>query len=475
LLNNLNFLNPGQPWPPKSEYERLKRYDNNRKLFQNKHTEVYEDQFKRIERVIGNFGEVVSYQVIVNYQKLISIKVADLLFGEAPKIKCGDNNSTEQETIDTIEKRSELINTAYKIAIDVSRYGDGLIYVYRDNKGGKIGYTQPPLWLPVTNYASGEIINHVIAYTSNEGQNLTVQIHFKGYYEQREYTLDTGINTTIKSLVSSNNIQTGLDDFAVIQVPNIQTTDSIFGMDDYTDIDSIISEIIVRLSQISRVLDKHAAPSVQGPSMALEQDPTTGEWKLKMGNYFPRDTQDDPSVEYITWDGQLASSFQMIEKLTNILYVVSEMGPTLLGDTENAGGQATSGTAFKLRMISPLAKVRRIAMRFTPALEKALRLCSQLGGEGIKNLKDAEISIQWRDGLPNDELETANIMNTRTGGKATISQKRAIELINDMTEEQAEEELQQILDEESALNPLTPPPMSGENEPKKDDIEGDLE
>jgi hypothetical protein len=443
----------------------LKQYENNRKLFQCKHTEVYEEQFKRIERVIGNFGEVVNYQVIVNYQKLISLKVADLLFGEPPKIKSGDDGSREQETIKQIEKTSELTNTAYKIAIDVSRYGDGLIYVYSNGKGGKIGFTQPPLWFPITDAITNEITNHVIAYTWDDGKKLTCQIHYKGYYELREYNLDTGIETTIKSLVSSQYINTGLDDFAIIQVANVQTTDSCFGMDDYTDIDSIISEIIVRLSQISRVLDKHAAPSVQGSSMALEQDPMTGEWKLKMGNFFPRDTKDDPEVAYITWDGQLEASFKMIEKLTNILYVISEIGPTLLGDMENSGGQATSGTAFKLRMISPLAKVKRIAMRFTPALEKALKLCSQLGGDKIVNLKNADISIQWRDGLPNDELEMANIMNTRTGGKATISQKRAIELMDDMTEEQAEEELQRIQDEEAAMNPLTPPPMSGENIP----------
>lgn len=457
MLTDLSFLNLGEPWPPKSERERLKRYDNNRKLFQNKHSEVYEEQFKRIERVIGNFGEVISYQVIINYQKLISLKVADLLFGEPPKIKAGDEKSEEENTVKQIEKKSELTNTAYKIAIDISRYGDGLIYVYRDEKGGKIGFTQPPLWFPVVDYATNNIINHVIAYTADEGKKLICQIHYKGYYEVMEYVLETGINTTIKSLVSTSTVQNGLDDFAIIQIANIQTTDSCFGMDDYTDIDSIVSEIIVRLSNISRVLDKHAAPSVTGPSGAIEQDPQTGEWKLKMGNYFPKDSKEDPDVAYVTWDGELEASFKMVEKLTDILYIISEMGPTLLGDMENTGGQATSGTAFKLRMISPLAKVKRIAMRFAPALEKALKLCSQLGGEGITNLKNVDISIAFRDGLPDDELEQANIMSARTGGKATISQKRAIELLDDMTEEQAEEELQRIQEEEEMLNPTVIP------------------
>ena len=45
---------------------------------------------------------------------------------------------------------------------------------------------------------------------------------------------------------------TGLDDFAVLHVPNTTTSRSLYGMDDYTDIDSIVSELEVRIDQIAR-------------------------------------------------------------------------------------------------------------------------------------------------------------------------------------------------------------------------------
>ncbi len=174
-----------------------------------------------------------------------------------------------------------------------------------------------------------------------------------------------------------------------------------YGIDDYSDLDSIVSELEVRISQISKILDKHAEPSVEGPSSALTRNPNTGEWQLKMGNYFPRDSNEDPSVSYITWDAQLEANFKIIEKLINILSVVSEMGSAIF-DNETKTGQIASGTALRRMMISPLAKTNRVRMRFDSALKKAIKLCSQLGGEGIVDLSKEKINIFWNDGLPGD-------------------------------------------------------------------------
>jgi hypothetical protein len=68
----------------------------------------------------------------VNYQKLISLKVADLLVGEEPQIKAGEADSPEQLSVDNIKKNTDLVNKAFEAVIDVSRYGDGLLYIYKD-------------------------------------------------------------------------------------------------------------------------------------------------------------------------------------------------------------------------------------------------------------------------------------------------------------------------------------------------------
>ena len=110
------------------------------------------------------------------------------------------------------------------------------------------------------------ILYHVIAWTYEEDDGkkkkryLKAQIHQKGYYEERIFELE-GL-TIGRPIKEPMIVKTGLNDFAVIQIPNIITSDRVHGMDDYNDIDSLVSEIEVRVSQIAKILDKHAEPSV---------------------------------------------------------------------------------------------------------------------------------------------------------------------------------------------------------------------
>jgi len=461
MLTDLSWLSEGERFPPSSEKERLEMYEMNRNLFECKHVEVYEESLKRIERVIGNFQQIISYPVILNFQKLISLKTADLLLGETPQISAGEKGSPEQDTIDEIIESSDLFNTCYQNVIDISRYGDGLFYV-RDEDGGLIDLTQPPIWFPIVSPDNVRCkLFHVLAWTYETGvqekrkKYLKVQIHSKGEYIERVHLLN-GCYIG-KMTEKEKTVKTGLDDFAIVQIPNTITSDRATGIDDYTDVDSIIAELMVRVGQIARILDKHASPSMSGPLTALERDPATGEWRLKAANYFPRDQKDDPDVTYITWDGQLTANFTQIDKLINFLYTISEMGAAIFGDMSNQTGQIASGSALRRLMVSPLAKVSRIRTRFDAGLKKALVLCSQLGGDSIMDLSDTVINITWADGLPEDPLEQAQIMQIRTGNKPTMSQISAIKKMDDMDDEGADEELAKILDDEAAMNPLRAP------------------
>lgn len=469
MLTNLNFLKAGEIFPPASESARLKMYADNKALFETEHASVYADTLKRIERVIGNFQDVISYPVIVNFQKKISLKTADLLLGEPPIITGDeDTGDTKQNAIDAIVKNSGLFDIMYQAAIDASRYGDGLLLIRKDGDHGIIDLTQPPLWFPIVSEDNIRSVQyHVLAWRVGE-ERLKVQIHSKGSYEVREYQLERG--TIVKQINTGQVIQTGLDDFAVIQISNMITSDRVTGFDDYTDVDSIVADLMVRIGQVDRILDKHASPSMSGPQSALEQDPKTGEWRLVTSNYFPRDTKEDPPVEYIVWEGQLSANFTQIEKLINLLYSISEMGSALFGDLSTKTGDVPSGSALKRLMISPLAKVSRMRTHFNPGTKKAIALCSQLGGKGIAKLTVDDISINWQDGLPADFKEDAEIMKTRTAGKATMSQHRALVTFDAMSDEQADEELARIQDDEAATMPLAVP-LLGQGDPSEEEEE----
>ena len=151
MLTNLDFLKEGKPFPPVSQRERLINYEQNKRLFENQHSEVYKEQFTRIERVIGNFEQIISYSTVFNFQKLMTLKIADFVFGAKPKITVSDEK--KQKVVDKIVHQSDLYNRLYMSAIDTSRYGNSVLQLFETRFGGVgLNVTSPALWFPVVSH-----------------------------------------------------------------------------------------------------------------------------------------------------------------------------------------------------------------------------------------------------------------------------------------------------------------------------------
>lgn len=389
MLRNLEWLVPGQPFPPLKERVRIKRYLENEALFDGEHfgealrvrdgifsregnVSVYQKCARKISQVIGNFEEVVSFPVLLNYQRLMSLKMADLVCGEYPSIT--GVTSKENQALKEVRDYSDFDSKLYATAIDVSRYGDAIWRVYLDDTGRKT-FTcwDPKEWYPIVSQdGTNTIVAHVLCWRVNRTETATgtppdwelhAQIHWcnsekVGTYEYRVYKLDS-MGSSIKRLISSKTISTGLDSCAVFHLKAYSVTSTVYGYDDYMSIDSILAEIMARVGQISAILDKHADPNITGPVTMLRQNPETGEYYLKTGKFFATSPGEN-EPKYMTWDGQLQAAFNQLEFLVNQLYILSEMGAALLGST-NGSGDAISGTAMRFKMVNPLAKARRIA------------------------------------------------------------------------------------------------------------------
>lgn len=456
MLKNLNFIREGEAWPPASEVDRISRYEANNQLFNGEHAIVYAEQLKRINRVLDDYT-TASYPVVSNYQRLISLKTADLLIGEPPEFSGEDEKDEEQAQ--RLKTKLDSINfqtVLYQAAIDISRYGEGILQVYRD-EGEKscVSVGRPDIWFPVVDPANiKRIIYQVLGWVeevSKDDKKLHIQIHERGRYTESIYQIDGG--KIGACLASSSSRLTGLPGFAVFVLQGTVTSDSIYGHDDYTDVDSIISEIMVRVGQISRILDKHASPTMQGPESMLTEDDNGG-YHTAPGNYIvvPPAVAGESNipVSYVTWDGQLSSAFEQLNKLHEELYAVSQLGGALLGNPDHMGG-TESGRALRLRMINPLAKVARIAANITPVLKEVVAALLYLDGD--QSVTPESLRIQWYDGLPNDPLEDAQLIQIENGNKPVISHHRSIMQANDMTNSQAEEELERIRDETAESMP----------------------
>lgn len=494
MLYDMKWLEPSEYFPPLCEADRLLRYKQNAALFNGDHfsdpvyrtrdgipehpIDVFMKCASRISKVVGNFEDVVSFPTLLNYQRLMTLKMADLVCGEHPTISGADaeDNSAIREARDFTNFDDKL----YSTVLDISRYGDAIWRLYKDEDESRQTFTcwTPMQWFPVVRQdGTNSIKYHCLAWRENVSEDeenpdwrLHVQIHGTskadiGSYIDREYQLKSD-GHTIVSLISESKVPTGLDKCAVMHLKAYTVTSSVYGYDDYMVLDSLMAEIMARVGQISTILDKHADPSMTGPTSMLKYDEVTGEYRLGTGKYYAVSPGEEHPA-YLTWDGQLSSAFKQLEFLVNQLYILSEMGAAILGGQEGST-TAISGTAMRFKMVNPLAKARRMANSMTWAIRHLFScICT------TKEVTADRISVFWADGLPDDPRE--NIENAKLASGETKlmplataimeffgrSNEEAVQWIA-MIREETQNNMQMVMAQQNAQeDPNHPGPQDG--------------
>ncbi len=479
MHTNLSFLEQGAPWPARGDAERLAGYARNRARFEGRYREAHE-------------------RAILNYFRLTTLKLADLI--GKPTVSAGlargetTADAAREDAIWDVVHESGMENLAVKAVYDMSRYGDAVLRVCRGQNGkGRVALVRPDVWFPVVDENDvGCFIAHVLAWICDGGgeradvisdtpavdadgegrgagligrvrtkwaerfetkrlvrramnpgacvRTLVCEIHTLGFVEKRRCALKNG---RIGATISSETTPTGLNDFAIVPVQNCVTSDRAFGQDDYGQISAIVAELEARFGQAAKVLNKHTEPSMQGPACALSRG-EDGEYRLKTGGYIVNQEDGDERaghVSYLTWDAKLDANFTFIDKLTNHMYALSEMGGALLGDFEGRFNNVPSGSALRRMLFGPLNKAERVRRELDAKLKKAIVLCCAYYGV---DLSEAFVTIRWADALPADKLELAEIIHKRTGGAKTLSVISAIKALDGVDDEEAAAEVGRI-------------------------------
>jgi hypothetical protein len=467
----------GAYYPPLDHRDRIKRYKENRKLFQGKHFDV----FKRVQDRLSKRQNEIIY-ISANLPAVVCKKSADFLFGESCQYSAGkQDDSPEQKALDRFVLDNELNITNYESALANAYRGDSFYKIrYGQKYGGLIDKKYDPFRVFVEQqnpeYVFPEtvpgdakkILAYHIAYPVMVGEEdwvLHVESHYPGIIYEAKYRMKPVVITVDNEVTewriyaevtdARNTVETGVIEPLVVHVPNFATDESWQGMDDLTDIKPIFDEINNRLSQIAVILDKHSDPAVAVPAGTLGEDENGNPiFRVGVDKVFEVMGKDDVVPQYITWDGQLQNAFSELDRLIDLLLVICEIPTVALGKGDS-GTSGSSGLSIKWRMNSILSKINRKRQYYDRALKRVLLLAQQLEHARLGR-QPYEITvprIKFNDGLPDDEMEMANIMSVRTGGKATISQKSAIIWLDGLTEEQAEVELERIKNEEAIADP----------------------
>ncbi|MCW2279099.1 phage portal protein [Heliophilum fasciatum] len=479
----------GDYYPLPEHRERIRKYRDNKKLFLGKHYDV----FQRIQNKLSRRQSELLY-ISTNLPGVICKKSADFLFGEQPVFSAGKSDqSTEQAALDRFVEENDLHILNYESALSNAYRGDSFYKIrYGQAYAGVLSkdidpyrvmieaqnpeYVFPETAVGDANRIIAFHIGYPVAFNRGNGDEwrLHVESHYPGRIIYAKYKLEP-ILITVDNEIGEwriageiagerQEVQTGVPFPLVVHVPNYATDDHWEGIDDLSENKPLFDEINHRISQIASILDKHADPAMAVPAGTLGEDAEGNPiFRVGVDKVFEVMGKDEVIPQYITWDGQLQAAFTELEHLVKLLLINAEIPEIALGSGD-VGTSGASGLAIKWRLNSILAKINRKRQYYNKALKRVL-LIAQLLEVACKGPQDYEVTVpkvKFKDGLPDDETEMANIMSIRTGGKATISQKSALMWLDDLTEEQADAELQRIQDEEAVTDPSAfQQPMTG--------------
>jgi len=455
---NLEILKNKEHIPTLSEIfpeerERFLRYDKFRKMFRGEHRELFHDEIVR--RLSTSQLEYVNY-IICNFCKLVSLTSADYLFGEPHIYRVKSGNKNSQERLTQIVRDNKLHALNYRIGLGCSYRGDAFYKVRFENNFPIIEPVKADIVFPEFDEDNTfKPVRVKIAWIKvKDGvPYLRLEIHEKGQIRNEMYRIRRG---KVAEQVPLERVyenpppevqETQVDDFLVVHAPNWCGDEEFWGYSDYYDIETLIDELNNRYSQVADILDKHADPKLAVPQSVFDTlvDEKGEADKKDLGLIgIPDDAKVLP--QYLTWDAQLEHCFKEIEYILKALMLFTETSPDLFG-LEGKGPE--SGRALRFRLMRTLAKVRRKAIFFDPVLKKVLYLAQALDGAFGKGPGPEEVEIEWKDGLPVDQKEQAEIENIRTGGRPTTSLISAIKRLDDVDDETAKAEIERMNEEVS--------------------------
>jgi hypothetical protein len=446
-----------ETWPPEGHQKRLENYALYRLLFAGKHDEVY----SRVQQWLDKEHDKTIVYIVANFAGLISKICADLLFGEQIKVIIGEEDSEERKALNNIVINNKLHTRCYEMSLASSFRGDAVFKARFgkpaawDKEKAIIEAVPPSYFFPHLNGDNiQEMTGCTLAWEKKLGDKkyLRKEIHTPGLIENELWQLD---GSKVKGRVKLSTLgeyvglpesqETGYPGLLVEHVPNWRLDDMFWGISDYADLESMFDELNNRVSKISRILDKHSDPKLILPPGMMKYDERNKRWyinkeDLQVVEVDQAEVGDLP--RYLVWDAQLEAAFKQIDKLLDLLMMMSEVSPSVFGMDKN--GIAESGRALKFRLLRTLAKVNRKKLYFDQGLKNILYAAQVLDVTHGKASYEPQVPrIEWADGLPADPLEQSEIEANRMAAGNT-SLESSVRRMDGLDDEGLKEELDRI-------------------------------
>lgn len=466
--------------PTAADAKRLAAYERNQELFDP--PDDKRDKYSYLGALLKGTGSRRKIEMLADYPGVITRVCADLLCGEPPVIQVAGGGD-DQTLLTQICQANDFSTLLYESQLAASPLGDTVLRVrfgnrhpYDDQGEVVIEEISPEQYfvdLDPDNVR--RVLAQHVAWVRCVGKQhyLRVETHLPGWVFQRAYRIKAadGISGSYKVLDEvdlsdlyseqqlaqevQRAVPTGVAVPLLFHIPNYRTGKRYWGISDYHKLEPIFDGINNRLSKIDQYLDRHSAPKLVTPPGLLGPDGKVNAQALEtiiasnpeVGKFLPR---------YVTWDGQMNSSFQELEVYVDLVFKVSEIAPAVFG--LDKAGSIESGRAMRMRFVRTEAKINRKRTHYDRVVKRALAAAIALHKFWVEN-KTAdttpEIEILWQDGIPQDYAAAVTSEAERAQNNLT-SIHSAIKRIDGCSDSAADVEIARIIAEQSQLPQLRP-------------------
>lgn len=440
-----------QEFPSKEDFIRLKNLKKYKDLYDGEHYKVFgiKDYFVDLK------DKERKLYITTNITALISEYFADLVVGD--EVSFISTEKDQQELLDGIIERNNIKVNIFESAITQSTFGFVPMRVRKDEEGNAVIEEVPvDQYFPEFSSSIGQEMNAVVLasfikitdkITGKENDRLLKQI----------YEIDRNDVVTFKFelwSVDSKKVQKErvplseydpdlsenpiiieeINELPIVQINNIKSSGQLFGKSDYKDIQPLVQEHNDRVTHISVQLIKHMNARLSVPQGTLDDK---GELRAAEVDMFEVG-EGDTKPEYVTNNNPLIDKgFEQILQLLRRISAISKVPTDVLGIEPKGGVEKVE--AMRLRLFNTTRKVARKRLYIEGRLKGILKMALQL--EGIKD--PADISIEWGDPLPEDELTKTTIAIDQIQG-GVKSKRKAIKELQELTDEELDAELAEI-------------------------------
>lgn len=375
------------------DIERLRNYARYRDLYRSNFAKPFSNVLRKIRQRYPLCATTAQSLIEVNLFKALTDFYKYLITNNKFEIKVSPEAA---DTWKKIYNDNNFLTVIKEVCIDNSRFGDALFKVAYSGNKVRIFSICPDCWFPVFNNGNiNDPAGHILIYDIVKDGKIYKHIEkiHKGFVENEIWEISNGRllqpvnNIEAFGLKAQDNFSSKWNDFVLFHVKNTTESDTYYGESDYKSCESIIEEIMLTISQNSKIINRHANPKLAGSIENTEMDPSTGERHFPNSDFITIG-RDGAKPEYITADLQADAIKSHIETLMQMFYILAKTPPQAYGIDIDSN---MSGESLKQIFTSAMAKVDDIrTVSLNNAIIKVVKCALAFAG-----YKDADVEIIW--------------------------------------------------------------------------------